>query len=330
MKSPRLSPRMAAGILLSLLVSVALSACGGGTMTAGGGVGGTGISVGSVTDFGSVFVNGVEFITDNNTRRRLLDISTENQSGTDNVVFRRGMVVRVRHTGDNNAVQIDFQDDLEGPVANFDNTAGTFSVLGQPVAFDNATNIFLEPGAAFANDNIVEVSGLYDADGNLRATFIKIEAPPAKTVFEIKGFVNNLNTLQQTFTIGPRPGTGTIVVNYASVPPDQFKDLPTGLANGLFVEVKTTSAAGPPIVATSVEGKTSVADEAATSTSVSLEGFVANLSAPSPPFTFVIDGLTVSASAATPGVSNVEPNAHVQVEGIVTNGVLAAGKISLR
>ncbi len=42
-----------------------LTACGGGTQVAGGGIGGTGISQGSITAFGSVWVNGVEFDTSN-------------------------------------------------------------------------------------------------------------------------------------------------------------------------------------------------------------------------------------------------------------------------
>ena len=52
--------RVAAG----LMILGALTSCGNENQsTAGGGVGGTGISVGTITGFGSVFVNGVEFDT---------------------------------------------------------------------------------------------------------------------------------------------------------------------------------------------------------------------------------------------------------------------------
>ena len=50
---------------LMAVLLVGMAACGGGTQLAGGGIGGTGISQGSITAFGSVWVNGVEFDTTN-------------------------------------------------------------------------------------------------------------------------------------------------------------------------------------------------------------------------------------------------------------------------
>ncbi len=308
-----------------LLASLSLSGCGGGAaaLFAGGGIGGTGFSTGAIIAFGSVIVNGVEFQTNDNTVRRRLDVSPDNIQGLDNEVFHVGMVVRVHHeAGDNTALRIDFQDDIEGPVANLNQAAGTFTVLGQPVAFNDNTNFLFGPGATLTDNAIVEISGLYDADGVLHATFVEVEPPGSKTVFEIKGFVSNLTA--STFTIGPRPGAGTITVDYATA---LLKDLPPGgLADGLFVEVKTASTAGT-LVASSVEGKISVADDAPDEGEAEVEGFVADLAGSPPDLAFLLNGMPVRTNAATDGKQNVILNAHVEAMGTVSNGILTAEKI---
>ena len=313
-----------------LLASLSLSGCGGGAaaLFAGGGIGGTGFSTGAIIAFGSVTVNGVKFETNDNTVRRLLDIGTGNIPGADNEVFRLGMIVRVHYAaGDNTALRIDFQDDLEGPVAGLDDGAGTFTVLGQPVAFDNATKFLFVGGATFVENAIVEISGLYDADGVLHATFIEVEPPGSKTEYEIKGYVSNLTA--STFTIGPGPGPGTITVDYTTIPAE-LKDLPpAGLSNGLFVEVKTASTTGT-LVATSVEGEIDVADDAPVDGEARIEGFVANLEGGPLDFTFTLNGITVRTNAATEGLPEVFPNAHVEAEGSVSNGILTADRIRSR
>jgi hypothetical protein len=320
--------RRSAGALLLLAASLSLTACGGAAvgLLAGGGIGGTGFSNGVIVAFGSVVVNGVEFQTDDNTVRKRLDDGPDNIPGLDNEVFKVGMVVRVHHAADDNhAVQIDYQDDLEGPVASLDIGAGTFTVLGQPVAFDDATNLFVEGGAAFDDGATVEVSGLYDAAGLLHATFIQVEAK-AKTIFEIKGFVGNLNSQAQTFGLGPALDAATVTVSYAGA---ELKDLPAGLANGLYVEVKTATSAGT-LLATSVERKSSVADDVPAAGKASIEGFMANLSGSDPNFTFLLNGVTVTTNAATAGRANVALNARVEVEGTVSNGILSAETIEPR
>jgi hypothetical protein len=316
------------GALLLLAASLSLTGCGGAAvgLLAGGGIGGTGFSTGAIIAFGSVIVNGVEFQTGDNTIRRLLDDSPDNIPGEDNEVFHQGMVVRVHYTaGDNTALRIDFRDDLEGPAANLDVAAGRFTVLGQPVAFDGSTNILVEPGAAFADNAIVEVSGLYGADGLLHATFIKVEPAGSKTVFEIKGFVSALDNQEKTFRLGPAAGSATVTVSFAVA---ELKDLPSGLANGIFVEVKTPTPAGT-LVADSVEGESSVADDAPADGEASVEGFVADLTGSAASgFDFTLNGVPVHVAPGTEGIGAVVPNALVEAKGTLVNRVLNAEKIS--
>lgn len=317
------------GALLLLAASLSQTGCGGAVvgLLAGGGIGGTGFSTGVLLAFGSVIVNGVEYQTDDNTIRRLLDDPTFDPTGLpDNAVFRVGMVVRVHYVaGDNDALQIDYQNDLEGPVANLDAGARTFTVLGQPVVFNDNTNFLVEPGAAFVDNAIVEISGLYGANGTLYATFIHVE-PSDKTLFEIKGFVSALDNQALTFGLGPAPGVATVTVSYAGA---DLSDLPSGLANGLYVEVKTLSTSGT-LVAESIEEETSIADDAPDEGEAEIEGFVANLAGSSPEFTFLLNGVQVRTNAATRGLENVSLNAHVEAEGTLSNGVLIAEKIDSR
>ena len=59
-------PRLRTGIPVLLLAFLSFSCGIGGSDFAGGGTGGTGISTGAISGFGSVVVNGVHFRTDNN------------------------------------------------------------------------------------------------------------------------------------------------------------------------------------------------------------------------------------------------------------------------
>ena len=102
----------------------ALNGCGGGggDSVAGGGVGGSGVtvaSVGTVTGFGSVIVNGVAYTTQD------AEIFIENTSkGTGDAILVQhlstGMVVRVEGVlgadGSATAQRVFFSHDLEGPV----------------------------------------------------------------------------------------------------------------------------------------------------------------------------------------------------------------------
>ncbi|MCU7855552.1 MAG: hypothetical protein KZQ79_07650, partial [Candidatus Thiodiazotropha sp. (ex Lucinoma borealis)] len=61
----RLGKLLISATTAALIATLYSCGGGGGSQVADGGIGGTGVSMGRVTGFGSIFVNGIEFETDN-------------------------------------------------------------------------------------------------------------------------------------------------------------------------------------------------------------------------------------------------------------------------
>jgi hypothetical protein len=100
-----------------MAASIALvTACGGGSSAGStAGIGGTGITYGPVTGFGSVLVNSVEYDTSAAT------FSVEDSSaGIDQRDLGVGMLVTVTHDGGSTAKSVSYSDNAKGPVANLD------------------------------------------------------------------------------------------------------------------------------------------------------------------------------------------------------------------
>src|SRR5690349_20738584 len=109
------------GSLVALAVATLLAACGSSSSSGVNGgttAGTTGFTRGVITAFGSVHLGDKVFTTSATTIRKRLDDGPDNIPGSDDATtFRKGMVVEVCHkSGDLNAVEIQFKDDLEGPV----------------------------------------------------------------------------------------------------------------------------------------------------------------------------------------------------------------------
>lgn len=337
--------RLAFGFLL-LMLAVALAACGSSGGTAGTAqttsAGTTGFSRGVVTGTGSIHFGADDriFLTSGTTIRKRLDDNAVNLAGDDNTIFRKGMVVEVFHnSNDNHAIEVRFKDDLEGPITSIAGVAPnlTLTVFGVTVVTDNNTQFddslddHAPTGltlATLAVGNLIEVSGLFDNAGVLHATFIESQrTTSAGRTFEIKGNVAGLTGAapNQLFTVN---GVGISTDNTT-----QLKDLPaTGLANGLFVEVKSTdNGATLPIHATRIEGTFEDPDhEVEAAQEASVEGFVKGLVVSGGTATFTLAGTSVSAASTITGFGLIAPNAHIEAEGPVVGGVIQARIIRLR
>lgn len=227
-------------MVLAFLLPLALASCGGGSGIPGGG-GTIGTSVGPVTGFGSVIVNGVKYDDTGIDNSTFFD-----DHGRTKADLMAGMMVKVTAAGINDAqgtgtaTKIEVQRHVDGPLDDngVDLATNRFRVMGQAVVMDTTT-VFdnVVAGSLIdlaAIDNLakagkrpeLEVHGVADNTGTIHATFVHkwSDDRVAGRDVEARGTVANLNLLHTAFTLG------TISVNISTPP--------TGLANGLFVEAK--------------------------------------------------------------------------------------------
>ena len=305
-------------LLLALAVLFTFTACGGGgggsATVASGGIGGTGSSsTGTITSFGSVYVNGVKFDTTSSS------VSIDGTSGTESQL-KVGMVVKVKGTINSDgttgsATSIKFSSDVEGPISAKDLVLNTLTVLGQTITVDGAT-VF--EGATGLSDptlvvgNNVEVSGFRNASGFVAS---RIEKKTTSNI-QVKGTISNLNTGATTFTLG------TLTVNYGSV-----LNLPV-LKNGLLVEVKASTAATP-LIATKIE----IEDTAETEgNEVEVEGYISGFTNTTSDFQVAGQAVRLASNAKfeNGAAGDLNNGAKIEAEGILTGGVLIASKVSVK
>jgi len=301
-------------------------ACGGGGSSQIAGIDRLGITTGAVTGFGSIFVNGIEYETDN------ADFTIDDDSvGSSQANLAVGDVVVITFdtSASNVALAVVADEAVEGPIDSIALSAGVFVVAGQTVNVDAATSFddSISGGlAGLAIDDFVEVSGFIDGDGVIRAT--RIEPSTGQT--EVHGMVSALNTAARTFMIN------ALLIDYGTVPAIIDDDFPGGVfANGDQVEVKGTNFSGATLLATKVEpdgfgaGGNANFDDFA---EAEIEGFITRFASATD---FDVSGLPVSTNASTifeGGVAaDLGLNVKVEVEGDVNNsGVLVADKVDIR
>jgi hypothetical protein len=191
-------------------------------------------SKGEITGKGSVFVNGIEFHTGGAAVMINGVPSTEDK-------LQIGMVVKVRGTVDDatrtgTATLVEANNAIEGTVSSVDAANKTITVMGQTVRIeDNVTRLTDDntvktfAAAAFAAGDRVEVHGVIDDQGGLRASrAVKKEG----TEFQVKGFVVSTGN---PFGLSLTKGATTASINVSG-------SLPAGAAVGSIVEVKAGAA----------------------------------------------------------------------------------------
>lgn len=202
------------GLIVSAVAAALLSACdgGGGSLSAGdGAIRGTGSSVGPVSGFGSVVVNGVRFDTSGIPNREV--ISDDGVTVED--LLSEGMILSVEgqwlDTNEGTADSVEYDDTLRGPVSALapdPSGAGEFvtaTVLGQSVRVDRQTVI---RGTRFALllsqqgvGQTVRVSAWQQPDGTYRAGYLAVIAEDLNDV-ELEGGVADVDTSANQFRIG--------------------------------------------------------------------------------------------------------------------------------
>ncbi len=310
------------GLVLGLVV-----ACGGGGGANLAGIDRLGVSTGTITGFGSVFVNGVEY----STTGTAFDIDDAPGSQSD---LQVGQQVTVQWSSvdegvTRRAVEVFYDDSVEGPITagSIDPLTQSFVVLGQTVLVDADTS-FASPLIdldSLADGNVVEVSGLLQqnvlVDGVLvnvvvRATRIERKVPGGE--IEIRGTVSNPTV--NTFVIN-----GQVVLTTINT----IIDAPSGVINnGDFVEVKGTVVNGAgQLVATRVEledGEDRIGEDG---DEAEVEGYVTLFTSAS---SFSVSGVPVQSSVAATG-GTVALGAKVRVEGeFNASGAIVASEVQVR
>ncbi len=313
--------------LVTVLCSSLLVSCGDLTTA---GIGGTGITSGEITGFGSVFVNGVEFNTDNS--------QFEVDGDTSAIVgdLKVGMVVIINGSTDDNGLtgtadSIVYDDQIQGPleaipteVAGSGGNQKLFTIFNQEIIIDQASTSFI--GTSFETltiNDLVEVSGFFAPDSSIHATFVGKNGvlKPEFTQVELKGTIS-------TFT----PTTLTLSGAFSGItinidPFSTIIDVPGGLANGLFVEVDGIYQGPSSIDATEIEIEDNDFGESVDQ--ISLQGIVSQSNGIG---NFTIGNQLVDASGATisPIGAAIEVGVNVEVEGSIIGGTLIANEVELR
>lgn len=313
------------GKLLILATTAALIATlyscggGGGSQVADGGIGGTGVSMGRVTGFGSIFVNGIEFETDN------ASFTVNDVNGTQSDIAI-GMVVRINGSSDQttatgSADSVEYDSLIEGLIQNNDIASNnTLTIMDQVITID-ADTVYENPFDAtlladLPVDSEVEVSGFTDGNGAILATRIEVKSLAwAGDELEVSGVVSAITGNQ--FRIGSLTIDAS---NALPIPPE-----------GTFVEVEGNSFSGTIFEADSIkiEGDSNsvVADDGE---EVEIEGQITAALDASDHFTLngqVVDASSTPLSGAT---SQLTVGRVAEVEGVMNGDVLLAEEIKLQ
>ncbi len=318
-------------LFITALLSVSILSCGGESIISAG-ISGTGIVLGVITGFGSIYVNGVEYDVTG------ADFDINDNMNTDDSALQVGMVVRLVATdngdGTGVATQVVYDELITGPVVaapvspvNGDTSKKSLEILGKTVIIDSTATSF-GGGAGFdtvAAGDVLEVSGF--ADGNfIYATRIEQKGTltPNVTAVEIHGQVINLDS--------PTSGSFEIAgisIDYSAA---SFKDLTSGLSNGQFVEVQGTFSSSTSILATVIEGEDDNHQQVIQSATgqISLQGYITSFTSTSE---FAVNGINVVVDTSTLSAEVLNAlgmGVEVEVRGVIDSGILMADSIQLR
>ncbi len=314
--------------ILLTIITFFLVSCGAetGLSVVDGGISGTGITMGRITQFGSIYVNGIRFDVDSATFTR------DGAPSTGQTEFSIGEYViikgKIDATGTKGlAEEVVFNDSLEGAVTLASTDSTTIEVLGRVVETNQLTQFHgFAALADLVTGNIVEVSGLEDANGVIQATSIKLKQETfidGISQSELKGQVSQIDLINKTLMLD------NILVDYSSAELKGFDG--NDPQNDQFVEVKSNATiVGNTMIASSVELDMKY-QEVTNNIKLELEGVVTRFNSI---LDFDVNGIKVTTTSNTEykdgTAADVTLNAILEVEGIVNDfNVLVADKIEI-
>ncbi len=319
-----------------VLCSSLLSACGGsGGSDTTAGIGGTGIAVGKVTDFGSIFVNGSIF----NTNLSQFIVDGDMTASQDDLSI--GMVVLVRVETNNGvftdkAIEVVYDDEVQGPITSvipdpMDDTLKIITVFGQTITIDDTDTLFADSSgspdpnygfATIAAGDVIEVSGFRASPIEITATYVEKtdDLDPGFSEVELRGTISQFSAMNQNFMLDG------VLITF-----DNMTDIEVlgVLDNGLFVEVEGIYFDNPSVFVHAEEIEEEEEGFGDDVDDVSLQGVISNYVSDAD---FEIDSQSIDASGAQfePAGTTLENGLEVEVEGDIVGGVLIAEEVEVR
>jgi len=237
-----------------------------------------------------------------------------------------GRVVTVEGTGilddiSAAAVRVIYNDNVRGPIESIDidatePTTKKIVILGQTVIVNVITKFKDTEFDGLTVNDVVAVSGFFDENGLIRATFLE-NIGDITTIYEVTGFVENLDSVFNTFMING------LKIDYSSI----ANNLPEGIpADGQFVEVEGKLAVSGEILARNI----ALADELSgeDGEEVEIMGFVTDKISD---FEITVGNQMVRFDTNTLFVDgfieDIAPGVKLGAEGSLLNGILVADEI---
>ena len=315
-------------VIPTILVAAAaaLVACGGGSGMSGTTPPGSApvMATGTITGFGSIYVNGVHFKTTSATIRKNGQVVAQSALKVGEIARIKGSKNDSDATG--NAESVDVDENVAGPIATIDTTLNTLTVLGQTVKIDAGTSFSSDVKPAditgLKMNDFIEVSGLVAADGTITATRIDRDASAGN--LQVVGTLASINTAAHTFMIN------ALNVDYSAANLTGFSSGQP--ANGDLVEVQgmTFDSAHTTLTATRVDKQMSDVEEAGNHGDMEREGLITRFASATD---FDVAGEPVTTTSATVyhngTVADLALNVKVEVEGSPnSSNVLVADVVS--
>ena len=322
-----------------------LSACGGGNPpdvdAIDEGIRGTGSSIGPISGFGSVFVNGVEFDT-GGAEIVSNDGVTCEPGQTCNQPLQKGMILRVegqwREDGQGTADRVEYDDTFRGKVSNVSLTTNeeraTFRIYGQQIVATTRTVFQGTSLKTLADQPFVRVSAFRNPDGRYRASFVGVVPEDSDDIeIGINVAPGEVNTANKRIT------SGVYTIKYSD---SAFGNgvTETDLASGGAFEIEGSLGVGSTLVASSIQRDDFRRYQQGGGNDTELTGIIQtdyvpdNLAAR--PGEFTLAGLTIRVTDATElgdrlTVDGLTAGLLIQVEGSYTGGgAVEAEEIELR
>lgn len=318
-------------ITLAVAGTLSLAGCGGGGSSSGGSdsTPTTRSVTGVITGFGSVFVGGVEYETDD------ANFTVDGASGLESDL-EVGMVITLEGTVNpdgttGTAVAIEYEEEVEGLVlANNVAVDGTLNVMGQTVHIDDQTNFESDVDTVMSFEDIavnhyIEVSGFSSGSGEIYATHIEVKRASleAGDELEVKGIVAAHDAGSLTFQIGE------LTIDYSTAMFEDFSEV----SDGLYVEVESNQdLVDGVLIASEIELKDAADNDHDDIDELEFEGVITAINDDT---SIVVNNMTVRVNDDTEfengSLDNLLVGTKISVEGeFDSNGAFIAEEIELK